>query len=121
MDLRSAHKMAEKPPPRLRLSLTRSMSTDVDQAERAMYRRRCRRKLGHRAAAKRASSVKAVRPLRKQDKALEEDWSGTSEEEKHESESTGEERREDSVYGGSHRRKLDQDQAGTSFLGSLNL
>ncbi|XP_055366790.1 chromobox homolog 7a isoform X2 [Betta splendens] len=98
MDLRSAHKMAEKPPPRLRLSLTRSMSTDVDQGEHAMYRRPGRRRIRHRAGGKRGPSIKHVRPLRTREKPMEEDWSGTSEEEKHECESA-EERREDSVYG----------------------
>lgn len=98
MDLRSAHKVTEKPPPRLRLSLTRSMSTDVDHGERGMYRCPGRRKSKQRVMAKRGSSNKPIRPLRKKEKPME-DWSGTSEEEKQESESTTEERREDSVYG----------------------
>lgn len=102
MDLRSAHK--EKPPPRLRLSLTRAMSTDVDQGERGgMYRRPAWRKTKQRAS-KRASegpSHKTIRSLRKkeEEEPVEEDWGGTSEEEKQETESTSEERREDSLYG----------------------
>ncbi|XP_038551206.1 chromobox homolog 7a isoform X1 [Micropterus salmoides] len=87
MDLRSAHK--EKAPPRLRLSLTRSMSTDVDQA---LYRRPAWRKSKQRVAKRglEGSRHKTIRP---------EDWGGTSEEEKQESESTTEERHEDSLYG----------------------
>lgn len=100
MDLRSAHK--EKPPPRLRLSLTRAMSTDVDQGERGgMYRRPAWRKTKQRAS-KRASegpSHKTIRSLRKKDEPVEEDWGGTSEEEKQETESASEERHEDSLYG----------------------
>lgn len=106
MDLRSAHKVVEKAPPRLRLSLTRSMSTDVDQGERAsMYHRslRRRRRRSKQRVAKRGPdgpSNKPIRPLRKREEALEEDWSSISEEEKHESESNTEtERREDSLYG----------------------
>lgn len=100
MDLRSAHKVTEKPPPRMRLSLARSMSTDVDQGERGMYRRPGRRRSRQRVVTKRGSSIKPIRPLRKKEEGpMEEDWSGTSEEEKHEYESTTEERPEDSVYG----------------------
>lgn len=46
MDLRSATKVPDKPPPRLRLSLTRSsLSSDLDQRERsAMFRRLVRHK-----------------------------------------------------------------------------
>lgn len=103
MDLRSAHKVVEKTPPRLRLSLTRSMSTDVDQGERAsMYHRSVRRRSKQRAV-KRGSdgpASKPVRPLRKREEAMEEDWSSISEEEKQECESNTEtERREDSLYG----------------------
>lgn len=100
MDLRSAHK--EKPPPRLRLSLTRSMSTDVDQGERGgVYRRSAWRKTKRRPSKRgpEGPSHKAIRPLRKKEGPLEEDWGGTSEEEKQESESTTEERCEDSLYG----------------------
>ncbi|XP_041813218.1 chromobox homolog 7a [Chelmon rostratus] len=100
MDLRSAHK--EKPPPRLRLSLTRAMSTDVDQGERAaMYRRPAWRKSKQRASKRgpEGPSHKPLRPLRKKEEPMEEDWGGTSEEEKPESESAAEERREDSLYG----------------------
>lgn len=100
MDLRSAHK--EKPPPRLRLSLTRAMSTDVDQGERAgMYRRPAWRKSKQRGSKRGPEGPlhKTIRPLRKKEKPMEEDWGGTSEEEKQESESAKEERREDSLYG----------------------
>ncbi|XP_039979816.1 chromobox homolog 7a isoform X2 [Xiphias gladius] len=102
MDLRSAHKVTEKPPPRLRLSLTRSMSTDVDQVERgSMYRRPVRRKSKQRVAKRGPDgpSSKPIRPLRKKEEPIEEDWSSISEEEKQQSESTTEERREDSLYG----------------------
>ncbi|XP_042361132.1 chromobox homolog 7a [Plectropomus leopardus] len=102
MDLRSAHKVSEKPPPRLRLSLTRSMSTDVDQGERgSLYRRLARRKSKQRVSKRgpQRPSNKPIRPLRKREEPIEEDWGGTSEEEKQESECTTEERREDSLYG----------------------
>ncbi len=98
MDLRSAHK--EKPPPRLRLSLTRSMSTDVDQGERgSIYRRPAWRKSKQRECKRgpNGPSHKTIRPLKKKEE--EEDWGGTSEEEKQESESATEERHEDSLYG----------------------
>ncbi|XP_037648508.1 chromobox homolog 7a isoform X2 [Sebastes umbrosus] len=102
MDLRSANKISQKPPPRLRLSLTRSMSTDVDQGERgSLYRRLARRKSKQRVS-KRGSegpSHKTILPLRKREEPVEEDWGVTSEEDKQESESTNEERREDSLYG----------------------
>ncbi|KAM7386480.1 hypothetical protein PAMA_009203 [Pampus argenteus] len=102
MDLRSAHKVQDKPPPRLRLSLTRSMSTDVDQGERgSMYCRQARRRSKYRASKRGPDgpSNKPIRPPRKKEESMEEDWGGTSEEEKQESESTTEERREDSLYG----------------------
>ncbi|XP_035511071.1 chromobox homolog 7a isoform X2 [Morone saxatilis] len=100
MDLRSAHK--EKPAPRLRLSLTRAMSTDVDQGERGgIYRRSAWRKSKQRASKRGPGgpSHKTLRPLRKKEEPMVEDWGGTSEEEKPESESTTEERCEDSLYG----------------------
>ncbi|XP_056143528.1 chromobox homolog 7a [Lampris incognitus] len=54
MNLRSAHKVPEKSSSRLRLSLTRSMSTDVDQGERGgMYRRLARRKSKQRSSRRR--------------------------------------------------------------------
>lgn len=99
MDLRSSHK--EKPPPRLRLSLTRAMSTDVDQGERAgMYRRSSWRKSRQRVSKRGPEGPlhKTIRSLRKKEKPVEEAWDGTSEEEKPESEST-KERCEDSLYG----------------------
>lgn len=102
MDLRSAHKVAEKTPPRLRLSLTRAMSTDVDQGERGgLYRRPAWRKSKQRASKRGPEGRlhKTIRPLRKKERHMEEDWGGTSEEEKQESESTTEERRDDSLYG----------------------
>ncbi|XP_029294386.1 LOW QUALITY PROTEIN: chromobox homolog 7a [Cottoperca gobio] len=95
MDLRSANKASEKPPPRLRLSLTRSMSTDVDQGERgSLYRRLARRKSKQRVS-KRGSegpSNNSILPLRKIEEPIEEDWGATSEE------SNTEERHEDSLY-----------------------
>ncbi|XP_069005690.1 chromobox homolog 7a [Embiotoca jacksoni] len=95
MDLRSSHKIVEKPPPRLRLSLTRSMSTDVDQVERGgMFRRPLRR----RSRLKVGKGSKPIRPQRKKEEPIEEDWGVTSEEDKQECESTTEERCEDSLY-----------------------
>ncbi|XP_029946265.1 chromobox homolog 7a [Salarias fasciatus] len=108
MDLRSANKEAEKPPPRLRLSLTRSMSTDVDQVERGgIYRRPLRRRRSRQRATRGPPEGAAGKPIRPQRKKVEEpteeedeeEWGGTSEEDKHESESTIGERCEDSVYG----------------------
>lgn len=48
MDLRSAHKVPDKPSPRIRLSLTRSMGTELDQNGR-----RCREGVGFRRIEKR--------------------------------------------------------------------
>ncbi|XP_077415601.1 chromobox homolog 7a [Vanacampus margaritifer] len=88
MDLRSAHKAPDKPPPRLRLSLTRAMSTDVDHVERrGAYCRSARRR------SKQLASNRTVRPCEKKV----EGWEDTSEEEKQGSET--EERRADSLYG----------------------
>lgn len=95
MDLRSAHKV--KPSPRLRLSLTRAMSTDIEQGERAgMYHRPLWRKNRQRApkGAPERPSHTTTCPLRKK-KTLEEEWAATSEEEKQESK-----RRKDLLYGG---------------------
>ncbi|XP_053706738.1 chromobox homolog 7a [Synchiropus splendidus] len=109
MDLRSAHKIQEKPPPRIRLSVTRSMSTDVDQDEqRSVFCRQARRRSKQRAAkgGPFGPSRKHLHLSRKkqeeeeeEDEAEEEVWDTTSEEEKQESESTSEERPEDSLYG----------------------
>ncbi|XP_061567521.1 chromobox homolog 7a [Cololabis saira] len=93
MDLRSANKEGEKPSPRVRLSLTRSMSTDVDQ----VYRRPIRRK-GRQRVTSRGMLRKPVRLQRKKLERMQDDW-GTSEEDKLESEGTAEERCEDSSYG----------------------
>lgn len=101
MDLRSAHKETEKPPPRLRLSLTRSMSTDVDHVERGgIYRRQARRTIRQRVTKRRQemTSNKPGHPQRKKVEPMEEDWGGTSEEDK-QSESTTEEQCGDSLYG----------------------
>ncbi|XP_060945839.1 chromobox homolog 7a isoform X2 [Limanda limanda] len=103
MDLRSAHKVAVKPPPRLRLSLTRAMSTDVDTGECSkMYRHPLRRRSKQRLA-KRGPDLPSNEPLQllsKKEEPMQEDWSGTSEEEKQEeSESPSEEQQEDSLYG----------------------
>ncbi|KAF7661130.1 hypothetical protein LDENG_00268130 [Lucifuga dentata] len=101
MDLRSAHKVPDKPPPRLRLSLTRAMSTDVDQGERGrVYRRPVRRRIKPRASKREPNRpAHKTRLLRKKEEPMEEEWEDSSEEEKPESESTTEERREDSLYG----------------------
>lgn len=96
MDLRSAHK--QKPSPRLRLSLTRAMSTDVDQGERAgMYRQPAWRKSKQRVLKRgpEGPSQKNGCHVRKK----EEDWGGTNEEEKPETESATKKGQEDSLYG----------------------
>ncbi|XP_067089826.1 chromobox homolog 7a [Osmerus mordax] len=95
MDLRSSHK--EKPPPRLRLSLTRSsVSSDQDQGERAgMLRRLVKRK-----TRQRASKLVPDRSPPQLQTALqnpvEQDCGGT--EERQESECTTE-THDDSLYG----------------------
>ncbi|XP_049600098.1 chromobox protein homolog 8 [Syngnathus scovelli] len=92
MDLRSAHKAPDKP--RLRLSLTRAMSTDVDHVERgSVHCRSVRRRRSKQLASKRSRSNIAVGGKKGQD------WEDTSEEDKQESESNTEERRADSLYG----------------------
>ncbi|XP_037111943.1 chromobox homolog 7a [Syngnathus acus] len=92
MDLRSAHKAPDKP--RLRLSLTRAMSTDVDHVERgSAHSRSVRRRRSKQLASKRSRSNIAVGGKKGQD------WEDTSEEDKQESESNTEERRADSLYG----------------------
>ncbi|XP_077396635.1 chromobox homolog 7a [Festucalex cinctus] len=90
MDLRSAHKAPDKPPPRLRLSVTRAMSTDVDHVERGGAYCRSARRRSKQLASKRSACDRSKKV---------EDWEDTSEEEKQESESTTEERRADSLYG----------------------
>nr|XP_020515336.1 chromo domain-containing protein cec-1-like [Labrus bergylta] len=88
MDLRSTHKEAEKPPPRLRLSLTRSMSTDVDQGERGgVYHRYTWGKTKHRA------SRRTIRPPEKK-KEDEDEWSSEEEER----DCVTDDRREGSLY-----------------------
>ncbi|XP_077590928.1 chromobox homolog 7a [Stigmatopora nigra] len=96
MDLRSAHKAPDKPPSRLRLSLTRAMSTDVDQGERGgVYGRQARRR-NQQLASKRRSSVRSNRVV--EGKKMEE-WDDTNEEMKHESKSTTMKEPEDSLHG----------------------
>ncbi|XP_033827181.1 chromobox homolog 7a [Periophthalmus magnuspinnatus] len=91
MDLRSAHKMPEKTP-RLRLSLTRSSSTDVEH--HPIRRRRLRM------SSRRAELPhKRLQPVRRTEQELEADWEGTSEDDKQESESNAEDQCGDSVYG----------------------
>uniref|UniRef100_A0A1A7WH25 Chromobox homolog 7a n=1 Tax=Iconisemion striatum TaxID=60296 RepID=A0A1A7WH25_9TELE len=97
MDLRSANKDSEKPPPRLRLSLTRSMSTDVEQLCRRPTGRRYRSRM-----TKLGSKRLTCKPIHLQNKKLDsmpKDWGGTSEEDRPECESAAEERCEDSCYG----------------------
>ncbi|XP_051905923.1 chromobox homolog 7a [Hippocampus zosterae] len=99
MDLRSAHKAPDKPAPRLRLSLTRAMSTDVDHVERgSAYCRSARRRRTRQLASKRNACARLNRTARHRRKK-EEDWDDTSEEEKQESQSATEDRRADSLYG----------------------
>lgn len=97
MDLRSAHK-DEKPPPRLRLSLTRSMSTDVEQAIRRPSRRRNRFRLT-KAGLRRTSTKQILQQEQQNVDSVRTDWGGTSEEDKPECESAAEERCEDSCWG----------------------
>lgn len=104
MDLRSAHK--EKPPPRLRLSLTRAMSTDVEQGERAgVFRGAAWRKKQQRAAKRRSDRAlhKTIRPLRKKeklDREEEEEWGvATGDGDQQKAESGKKEGLEDSSYG----------------------
>lgn len=93
MDLRSTNKIPDKPP-RLRLSLTRSSSTDV---EHHPIRRRRRLRLSRRNADR--APHKVLTPLRQKEEMMEAEWCGTSEEDKHSSESNTEDRCGDSVYG----------------------
>lgn len=92
MDLRSAHKMPEKAP-RLRLSLTRSSSTDVEHRPvRRMRRLRVSRR-------RTRGAHKVLQPLRRKEQELEAEWEGTSEDDKHGCESNTEEPCGDSLYG----------------------
>lgn len=113
MDLRSAHKIPQKAP-RLRLSLTRSSSTDVEhRSTRRMRRIRVsRRRAG--------GAHKVLQPMRRRtEQELEADWGGTSEDDKHGCESNTEDPCGDSVYGQSecsspptlHRHDLEMEGA----------
>ncbi|XP_027144987.1 chromobox protein homolog 7 isoform X2 [Larimichthys crocea] len=91
MDLRSAHKSPEKPPPRLRLSLTRSLvSEDEDQPYSA-----CRQdehlQVAHRKSKPRRSQFKCLDS--NPPSPTQEDWDGQGEEE----EEDDEEEEEDNV------------------------
>ncbi len=79
MDLRSAHKTPEKPPPRLRLSLTRSLvSEDEDQPYSA-----CRQDpQPHQNSKSRRSQFKCLDS--NPPSPTEEDWEGREEEEQEE-------------------------------------
>lgn len=99
MDLRSAHKVTEKPPPRLRLSLTRSMSTDVDQVYRRPLRRKIRQKVTKRGPEGVPSKPIHLQKKEEEEEALVEDWGGISEEDKPVSDGIIEERCEGSLYG----------------------
>uniref|UniRef100_A0A1A8RNW5 Chromobox homolog 7a n=2 Tax=Nothobranchius TaxID=28779 RepID=A0A1A8RNW5_9TELE len=97
MDLRSASKDSEKPPPRLRLSLTRSMSTDVEQLCRRPAGRRYRSRM-----TKLGSKRSPCKPIHVQKKKLDsplKHWGEASEEDRPECESAAEEKCEDSCYG----------------------
>lgn len=113
MDLRSAHKIPQKAP-RLRLSLTRSSSTDVEHrpARRMRRIRVSRRRAG--------GAHKVLQPMRRRtEQELEADWEGTSEDDKHGCESNTEDPCGDSVYGQSecsspptlHRHDLEMESA----------
>ncbi|KAK7939408.1 hypothetical protein WMY93_002734 [Mugilogobius chulae] len=110
MDLRSAHKIPEKAP-RLRLSLTRSSSTDVEHHPIRRRRLRVSRRRGER-------PHKGLQPMRRAEQALVADWEATSEDDKHESESNPEDRYGGSIYGQSdcsspptlQRHDLEMDQ-----------
>ncbi|CAL8310109.1 unnamed protein product [Arctogadus glacialis] len=76
MDLRSQHKEEAPPPPRLRLSLARSMSTDVDPGGRGARGGLCRRLAGRRGGARPSAhgpSRKHRRLLRKEKEQEEEE------------------------------------------------
>ncbi|XP_043091443.1 chromobox homolog 7a [Puntigrus tetrazona] len=82
MDLRSKHKVPDKPTPRIRLSLSRSMSTEIDQNGRRCQRmekrknRQCRSKL--------MSDIKPFQQPRRHPllpKASESEWDGDEEDE----------------------------------------
>ncbi|XP_019744297.1 chromobox homolog 7a [Hippocampus comes] len=126
MDLRSAHKAPDKPAPRLRLSLTRAMSTDVDHIERGgAYCRSARRRRTKQLASKRSACARSNRTVGHRRKKTE-DWDDTSEEEKQESQSATEERRADSLYGHSecssppvlerHDLELDMEENGPKMF-----
>ncbi|XP_047465650.1 chromobox protein homolog 7 [Mugil cephalus] len=84
MDLRSAHKTPEKPPPRLRLSLTRSLLPD-DEEQMYAASRQVPRQLAHRKS--RPSRSEMVRCLDSNPPSpTEEDWEGEEAEEEDEEE-----------------------------------
>ncbi|XP_065133943.2 chromobox homolog 7a isoform X1 [Paramisgurnus dabryanus] len=84
MDLRSAHKISEKNSPRIRLSLTRSMGTEIDQNGR-----RCREKRKNRHC--RSKFVGDIKPFRQPNRSPvttkdsnEKDWDGDEEDDEDE-------------------------------------
>lgn len=98
MDLRSAHKVPEKPPPRIRLSLSRSsVSSDPDQSERGDTLHRLAKRKNKQRASKRVSNRKPPRLQTAVRDPIERCWGGT-EEEGQDSECTTE-TRDDSLYG----------------------
>ena len=93
MDLRSAHKTPEQPPPRLRLSLTRSLlPEDEDQPYSA-----CRQdpRLAHREDKPRRSQFTCLDS--NPPSPTQEDWEGRGEEEDEEEEEDEDEEEEDNV------------------------
>ncbi|XP_030196273.1 chromobox homolog 7a isoform X2 [Gadus morhua] len=89
MDLRSQHKEEAPPPPRLRLSLARSMSTDVDPGGRGGRGGLCRRLAGRRGGAR----PSAHGPSRKHRRFLRKEKEQEEEEEEEEEEEGGAMRR----------------------------
>lgn len=98
MDLRSAHKVPEKPPPRIRLSLSRSsVSSDPDQSERGDMLHRLAKRKNKQRVSKRLPDRKPPRLQTAVRNPIERCWGGT-EEEGQDSECTSE-TRDDSLYG----------------------
>ncbi|XP_022054716.2 chromobox protein homolog 7 [Acanthochromis polyacanthus] len=91
MDLRSAHKTPEKPPPRLRLSLTRSLVPEDEDQPYSVHRRDPQPHLAHQ-----KSSRSQFRCLNSNSPSpTQEDWEGWGEEEEEEEEENNVEDDED--------------------------
>ncbi|CAL8289537.1 unnamed protein product [Boreogadus saida] len=105
MDLRSQQKEEAPPPPRLRLSLARSMSTDVDPGGRGGRGGLCRRLAGRRGGAR----PSAHGPSRKHRRLLRKEKEQEEEEEEEEEEEGGAMRRGVWKCGGKPDMELSDD------------